>query len=280
MVDLRVPRTLLGIVVGVALGVAGALMQALTRNPLADPGLLGVNAGAAAAIVIGIGLLGVTATSGSVWLAFVGSAVAAVVVFAIGSGGRAGSTPVRLALAGTAVTAALSAVVYGVVLTDQELLRQFNFWTIGALGGRGRDELDAVLPFVLAGLVIAVAIVRGLNALALGDQAARSLGARVGRTRILGGLAITLLCGSATAAAGPIVFLGLVVPHLARAICGPDQRWVLAYSAVLGAVLLLGADVLGRVIAPPGEAQAGIVIAFVGAPVFIALIRRRTLAEL
>jgi iron complex transport system permease protein len=277
--SIRVPRTLLGIVVGAAIGIAGALMQALTRNPLADPGLLGVNAGAAAAVVIALAL-GVAGAAGSVWFAFIGAALASVTVYAIGSAGRGGATPVRLALAGVALTAALTAVIYGVALSDVRLLQQYNFWAVGALGGRGRSQLDAILPFVAVGILLALALARPLNALALGDDSARALGARVGRTRIGGGVAITLLCGAATAAAGPIYFLGLTVPHAGRAVCGPDQRWVLAYSAVLGAALLLIADVLGRVLVRPSELQAGVMVSVIGAPVFIALVRRKRIAAL
>jgi iron complex transport system permease protein len=280
VLDLRLPRTLLGLAVGVALGVGGALMQALTRNPLADPGLLGVNAGAAAAVVIAIALLGVTGALAYVWFAFLGAAIASVAVYLIGSAGRGGATPVRLALAGTALSAALIALVYGVVLTDQRLLQSYNQWSVGSVSGRGAEELRAVLPFIVGGLLVAFALARTLNALALGDDSARALGAHVGRTRIAGAAAITLLCGAATAGAGPIYFLGLTVPHMTRALVGPDQRWMLVYSAVLGPVLLLTADVLGRVIARPGEVQVGIVLAFVGAPVFIALVRRRRIAAL
>jgi len=277
--SIRVPRTLLGIVVGVAIGIAGALMQGLTRNPLADPGLLGVNAGAAAAVVIALSL-GAAGAASSVWFAFIGAGLASVAVYAIGNAGRGGATPVRLALAGTALTAALTAVIYGVALSDERLLQQFNFWSVGALSGRGRTQLEAILPFVVLGVVLALALARSLNALALGDDSARSLGAHVRRTRVGGALAITLLCGAATAAAGPMYFLGLTVPHAGRAFCGPDQRWVLAYSAVLGAALLLIADVVGRMLVRPSELQAGVMVAFIGAPVFIALVRRKRIAQL
>ena len=277
--SLRVPRTLLGIVVGAALGIAGALMQALTRNPLADPGLLGVNAGAAAAVVLALSL-GLAGAASSVWFAFAGAALAAVAVYTIGGAGRGGATPVRLALAGTALTAALTAVIYGVALSDARLLQQYNHWSVGALGGRGRTQLDAIVPFVAIGAVLAAALARPLNAIALGDDSARALGARVGRTRIGGAVAITLLCGASTAAAGPMYFLGLTVPHAGRALCGPDQRWVLAYSAVLGAALLLIADVVGRVLVRPAELQAGVMVAVIGTPVFIALVRRKRIAAL
>jgi len=278
--DLRIPRTLLGLLVGAALGLAGALMQAMTRNPLADPGLLGVNAGAAAAVVVAIALLGLSGITAYVWFAFAGAAIASVVVYAIGTAGRGGATPVRLALAGTAITAALTAFTYAIALGDPEMLRRFTQWNVGSLAGRDSSTVSHVAPFLLAGIVLALLLVRGLNALALGDDTARALGANVARTRIAGAVAITLLCGAATAAAGPIVFVGLTIPHVARAMVGPDQRWVLPYAALLGPVLLLGADVIGRVVARPGELEVGIVTAVIGAPVFIALVRRRRIAQL
>ncbi len=280
VLDLRVPRTLLGIAAGASLGLAGALMQSLTRNPLADPGLLGINAGAAAAVVIAIGLLGLSGTTAYVWFAFLGAGVAAVAVYLVGAAGRGGATPVRLALAGTAVSAALTAVIYGIVLTDPLLLQKYNLWSVGGLGGRGRTDLSGVIPFMVLGAAGALLLARPLNALAMGEESARALGARVGAARLGGAAAITLLCGAATAACGPIYFLGLVVPHAARAICGPDVRWVLAYSALLGAALLLVADVLGRVLVAPQELQAGLMLAFVGAPLFIAIVRRRRIPAL
>ncbi len=277
--DGRLPRTLLGLEVGAALGLAGALMQALTRNPLADPGLLGINAGAAAAVVAAMAGLGVTSLTGHVWFAMGGAAAAVALVYGLGSRGRAGATPVRLVLAGTALSAMLVAVIAGVVLMNPSVFDQFRVWELGALSGRG-DAGGAIAPFVLAGVIIAVVVARPLNALALGDETGRGLGARPARTRALTAVAITALCGAATAAAGPIIFIGLTVPHIARAIVGPDQRWVLAYSMILGAVLLVVADTIGRVIDRPGEVQAGAVVAVIGAPVFMALVRRRRLAHL
>jgi iron complex transport system permease protein len=278
--DLRLPRTILGVLVGAALGLAGALMQGLTRNPLAEPGLLGVNAGAAAGVIVAISLLGLSGITAYVWFAFAGAAVTSVVVYLIGTAGRAGATPVRLALAGTAIAAALSAFTYGVALTDPRTLQRFNQWNVGSIAGREPSAIADIAPFLLVGIAIALLLARALNALALGDDTARALGARVGRTRIAGAVAITLLCGAATAAAGPIAFVGLTVPHVARAITGPDQRWLLPYAAVLGPILLLGSDIIGRVVARPGELEVGIVTAMVGAPVFIALVRRRRIAQL
>jgi iron-siderophore transport system permease protein len=278
--DVRLPRLLMGLAVGIALGLAGALMQALTRNPLADPGLLGINAGAAAAIVVAIAALHLNSPEEYVWFAFVGAAAASVIVYVLGSHGRAGATPVRLALAGTAVAAALTAFTNGITLLDPLAFNDFRFWEVGALAGRELSVLTAVGPFLLVGGVITLVLARPLNALALGDDAGRALGAAVGRTRALGALAVTLLCGGATAIAGPIAFVGLTVPHAARAIAGTDQRRVLAYSAVLAPILLICADVIGRVVVRPSELEVGIVTALIGAPVFIALVRHRRIAQL
>lgn len=278
--DQRIPRTILGIAVGAALGAAGALMQALTRNPLADPGLLGVNAGAATAIVIALAALGSADPAVLVWFSFLGAAAASVLVYAIGSAGGRSASPVRLAIAGMAVTFALLSVVSAITISDPRVFDQFRFWQVGSLAGRGSAVLEQLGPFIVTGLVLALALGRPLNALALGDDVGRGLGASVGRTRLLGAVGVTLLCGAATAAAGPIAFVGLTVPHVARALVGPDQRWVLPTSMLLAAILLLAADVLGRVAAPTGELEVGIVTAIVGAPVFIAIVRRRRVAQL
>lgn len=278
--ELRVPRTLLGLGVGAALGLAGAIMQALTRNPLADPGILGVNAGASLAVVSGMAVLGLRTINAYVWPALAGAAIATVLVYAIGSAGRGGATPVRLALSGTAITAVFTGVITGVLLLDPSTFDQYRFWIVGALSGRDLGTVGQVAPFLVAGAVLALLLSRPLNAIALGEDTARALGARLGRTRMMSMVAVTLLCGAATAAAGPITFVGLTVPHMARAVTGPDQRWVLPYALVLAPVLLLGSDVLGRVLGRPGELQVGIVTAFVGAPVFIWLVRRKKPAQL
>ncbi|WP_253885449.1 FecCD family ABC transporter permease [Actinokineospora diospyrosa] len=277
--ELRFPRTVLGLAVGIALGLAGALMQALTRNPLADPGLLGVEIGASTAVVVAISFLGVTAPSGYVWFALLGAAVTAVAVYALGASGRA-ATPDRMVLAGAAVTAALNAVVGIILLLDAETFDRFRFWVIGSLAGRGMDVFLEVSPLIAAGTGVALLLARPLNALALGEETGRALGVRIGQVRLAGALAVTLLCGAATAAVGPVAFVGLAVPHAARMITGPDHRWVLPYAAVLAPVLVVGSDVLGRVLGAPGELQVGIVTAFLGAPVFIALARRRRIAHL
>ncbi|GAA0405294.1 iron chelate uptake ABC transporter family permease subunit [Streptomyces luteireticuli] len=276
--DVRVPRTLLGLLAGAALGLAGTVMQALTRNPLADPGLFGISAGAAAAVVSGISFLGVTSLTGYVWFAFLGAAVVSVVVYALG--GSRGATPVRLALAGTTVTAVLNGYVYAVELTDSAALDRMRFWTVGSLASANATVVGQVAPFIGVGLVLALALARPLNAMALGDDQARALGTRLTATRVLGLAAVTLLCGAATAACGPIIFVGLMVPHVVRSFTGPDLRWVLPYAAVLAPVLLLATDILGRVVARPSELQVGVVTALVGGPMFIHLIRRRRMAQL
>ncbi|MCZ4102689.1 iron chelate uptake ABC transporter family permease subunit [Streptomyces sp. So13.3] len=276
--ELRVPRTLLGLLVGAGLGLAGAIMQALTRNPLADPGLLGVNAGASAAVVSAISFLGVTSLTGYVWFAFLGAAAVSVLVYALG--GSRGATPVRLALAGTALTAALYGYVNAVELLDTAALDTMRFWTVGSLASATMTVVAQVAPFIGAGVLLALALARPLNAIALGDDTARALGTSLTRTRVLAMAAITLLCGAATAACGPIVFIGLMVPHIVRSITGPDLRWTLPYAAILSPVLLLGADIAGRLVARPGELQAGIITALIGGPVFIHLVRRRRMAQL
>jgi iron complex transport system permease protein len=278
--ELRIPRTIVGVLVGLALGAAGALMQGHTRNPLADPGLLGVAAGASFAVVLAISVFGVGSLSGYVWFAIVGAAIASVVVFAIGSAGGKGPTPLNLVLAGAAVAALLDSFTSSVIVREQDTLDEYRFWVVGSLAGRDMEVAAQVAPFIVVGLVVALAHAPALNVLSLGEDVARALGQRVGLSRAIGLAAIMLLTGAATAACGPIAFLGLVVPHIARHFTGPDHRWLVPYAAAMGAVLILVADVIGRVVARPGELQVGIVLAVIGAPFFIALIRRRRLVSL
>ncbi|MFI0448917.1 FecCD family ABC transporter permease [Actinomadura sp. 6N118] len=273
--SLRLPRTAFGLLAGTALGVAGALVQGHTRNPLADPGLLGVTQGAAFAMVLSIFTFGVTGVGTYIWFGFAGALAASVLVFVLGGAGRGGATPLTLALAGAAVTAFLHGLVAGLVLLDEQAMDTYRFWQAGALAGRDADVLPLLLPFVLVGLVLAMANAPGLNALALGEDVARSLGHRIGLARTIGITAITLLTGAAVAACGALAFLGLIVPHLARALSGPDHRWLLPFSGLLGATLLLAADVTGRLVARPGEVEVGIMLALLGGPFFIALVRRR-----
>ncbi|NUS43905.1 MAG: iron ABC transporter permease [Mycobacteriaceae bacterium] len=278
---MRVPRTLLGLAVGIALGLAGAVIQGYTRNPLADAGLLGLNSGAAFSAVLAIHLFGLATPRQYVWFAFAGAALAGVVVFGVAAlGGRGGPSPLSLALAGAALTFLLQALTNAVVLFDSATLDAYRFWVVGSTAGRDLSVFWNVLPFLAVGAALALACGPRLNILSLGDDAARALGANVAAARALGLVAVVLLSGAATAACGPIAFLGLVVPHVARAITGPDYRWLLPYSGLIGGIALLTADTLGRVVARPGEVSVGIMLAVFGAPFFILLVRRRKLVQL
>ncbi|MFK4811021.1 FecCD family ABC transporter permease [Devosia sp. ZW T5_3] len=278
--ELRLPRTVIGLMVGAALGLAGAVLQGATRNPLADPSILGIHAGAALFVVLGVAVLGISQLSIYVWLAFAGAGAAMLIVYAVASLGREGATPIKLALAGAAMTAALQSVISAILLTSPRTLDEVRFWQVGSLAGRNMDIVIQVAPFLAVGIVLALASARLLDGLSMGEDVARALGQRIGLSRAIAGLAAVILAGASTAAAGPIAFVGLTVPHVARAVTGPNYRWILPYSMLLAPILLLGADVLGRVLAPPGEVQVGIVTAFLGAPFFIALVRRRKLASL
>lgn len=274
----RLARTVLGLLAGAALGLSGGVLQALTRNPLADPGLLGINAGASAAVVTAISFFGVTSLSGYVWFAFIGAAAVGALVWFLG--GSRGATPVRLALAGTAISAALYGYLQAVMILDGAALARMRFWTVGSLASASDATVQQVLPFLAVGTVLALALARPLNAMAMGDDTAKALGANLNRTRALAMLSATVLCGAATAACGPIMFVGLMVPHVVRSFTGPDLRWILPYATILSPVLLLGSDVIGRVVARPSELQVGIVTAIIGGPVFIYLVRRRRTAQL
>jgi iron complex transport system permease protein len=277
--DLRIPRTVLAIAVGIALGIAGALMQGHTRNPLAEPGLLGVEAGAAFAVVIGIYVFDVTDLTGYAWFSLIGAGIAAAAVFAIGST-RGGPDPVSLVLAGTAVSALLASLTQVVVLRDLDTLDAYRFWAVGSVAGRGMDVFWEVLPFIAVGLLLAGLSASKLNLLHLGDDVAISLGLHPVRHKVIGVLGVMMLTGAATAACGPIAFVGLVVPHVARFFGGVDYRWVIPYSGLVGGLLVVVADVVGRVIVRPGELQVGIVMALIGGPVFIHLVRRTRMVRI
>lgn len=280
VVAVRVPRTLLAALAGAALGLAGAVMQGVTRNPLADPGILGVNAGAAMAVVIGIAWFGMTTLNAFLWTAILGAAVAACFVYAVGSLGRGGATPLKLALAGAATSIATASFTIAIVLPRNDIAGGVRSWQIGGVGGAAYDAILPSLPFLAAGAALCLLSARSLNLLALGDDAAAALGSRVAWARGSAALGAVLLCGAATAVCGPIGFVGLVVPHACRTVIGLDHRWVLPFSAVAGAILLIGADVLGRILARPSELDVGIVTAFVGAPVFIWIVRQRRVRDL
>jgi iron complex transport system permease protein len=276
----RIPRTVLAILVGAALGVAGAAMQAVTRNPLADPGIFGLTGGASLAVVIGIAFFGLASPYATLALAVVGAAVAAVFVYAVGSLGRGGATPLKLALAGAATSAALMSLVSAVLLPRVDVLESFRFWQIGGVGGATWDRIALLVPAFLAGLAICLLTARGMNSLALGDELAAGLGENVTRTRLIAAGGAVILCGAAADGAGPIAFVGLVIPHFCRLLVGTDHRWLLPFSAITGAGLLIAADIVGRVVARPTEVQVGIVTALIGAPFFIWIVRRQKVREL
>lgn len=271
--DARLPRTLAGLLAGGALGLAGALMQTLTRNPLADPGLLGVNAGASFAIVVGAALLGATTPLEQMALSFCGALAASLVVAFTGSQGGGQLSPVRLTLAGVALAAVLEGLSSGISLLNADVYDQLRFWQAGSLDIRTLQTLKIVLIPVLLAAGVALLSSRALNSLSLGSDTATALGSRVARTQLLGLLAITVLCGCATAVVGPIAFIGLMMPHLARWLVGADHRWALPVTLIATPALLLFADILGRFLVP-GELRVSVVSAFIGAPVLIVLVRR------
>ena len=273
--DYRLPRTLLGLLCGAAFGVSGALIQAATRNPLADPGLLGVNAGTAFFVTLAVGMLGLYSIDSYLWFAFLGAITVTLAVYALGAVGSDGPTPVRMVLAGVALSAVLGGIGSAITLFDPQAFDSMRFWSIGSIAGRDMEIVTTVAPFIGAGLLIALTAARPLNAVALGDDLARSLGANILSARTMTVIAVTLLAGAGTAACGPVGFVGLMVPHVVRWFTGPDQRWIIPTTMIYAPLLLLAADVAGRLILYPGELEAGIVTAFIGAPVLILLVRRK-----
>ncbi|MET8678048.1 iron ABC transporter permease [Streptomyces sp. NPDC004647] len=276
--SMRVPRTVVGLMVGAGLALAGTVMQGIARNPIADPGVLGISQGAAAGVVLAIAFAGVHTLSGYVWFAFLGAGVASVAVYAVASSGRGGASPVKLALAGAAINALLISVIQGILTTDAATLDEFRFWQVGSIAGRDAVVAGQIWPFLVVGAVLALSVARGLDALALGEDVAKGLGQNVATVRIVGGIGATVLTGVGVSAAGPIAFVGLAVPHIARAIVGTDHRWVLPMAALLGPVMLLVSDVIGRIVFPPGEVPAGVMTALIGVPFLIAMVRRKAVS--
>ncbi len=271
----RVPRTVLGVLAGAALALAGTVMQGVTRNPIAEPGVLGVSQGASVGVVCAIAFAGAHSLTGYVWFAFAGAGLASAGVYAVASSGRGGASPVRLALAGAAMNALLASVTSGIVTTNARALDEFRYWQVGSLNGRGSEIIGQIWPFLLAGALLVLAMARGLDALALGDDAAKNLGHHVGLLRVLGALGATVLTGAAVAAVGPIAFTGLAVPHIARALVGTAHRWVLPLAALLGPAMILLSDVVGRVLFPPSEVPVAVMTALIGVPFLIVLVRRK-----
>lgn len=279
-VQQRIPRTVLALIAGAALGLSGALMQAVTRNPIADPGILGVNTGAALFVVCGIAFLGISSTGEYLVVALIGGGIVAVFVYIIGSLGPGGSTPIKLALAGAAVTAALSSLVSAILLPRVAAMNEFRFWQVGGVGGADWNAIGIVTPLLIIAAVVAFLCAPSLNALGLGDEVATGLGVKVNHARLAASASGVTLCAAVTAIAGPIAFVGLMVPHVMRLLFGPDQRWLLPLAALGGAVLLVVSDTVGRLIGYPGETEAGIVTAFVGAPILIIVARRTRMKAL
>ncbi|MBC3990562.1 iron ABC transporter permease [Streptomyces sp. AC563] len=276
--SMRLPRTVVGVMVGAALAMAGTVMQGITRNPIADPGILGISQGASVAVVLAIAYASVHTLTGYVWFAFAGAGVAAVLVYAIAARGRGGATPVKLALAGAAINALLVSVTMAVLTTKAAALDEFRFWQVGSLSGRDTEVAAQIWPFLLVGVVLVASVARGLDALALGEDVARGLGQNVATVRIVGGLGAAVLTGVGVAAAGPIAFVGLAVPHIARAVVGTDHRWVLPMAALIGPVMLLVSDTVGRIVFPPSEVPAGVMTSLIGVPFLVALVRRKAVA--
>jgi len=278
IVDSRIDRTLIGAVVGAAVAICGVVLQGLTRNPLAEPGILGINAGAALAVVIGIKVFALSSVNGYIWFALIGAVITAVVVQLLALLAPVRAQPVTMALAGAAVMATSTSIVGAILVSDQGALDVFRFWQVGSVAGRDAGIILDVAPFLLVGFALSLASGSLLNTVALGDDLARGLGQRVLLHRLLAAAGAVLLAASATALAGPIAFVGLVVPHTVRAVVGPDHRRILLGSLLAGPVLVVVADTLGRIIAAPSEVQAGIVCAVVGAPFLVALVRRMNVA--
>ncbi len=277
--SMRLPRTVVGVMVGAALAMAGTVMQGITRNPIADPGILGISQGASVAVVVlAIAYASVHTLTGYVWFAFAGAGVAAVLMYAIAARGRGGATPVKLALAGAAINALLVSVTMAVLTTKAAALDEFRFWQVGSLSGRDVEVASQIWPFLLVGVVLVASVARGLDALALGEDVARGLGQNVATVRIVGGLGAAVLTGVGVAAAGPIAFVGLAVPHIARAVVGTDHRWVLPMAALIGPVMLLVSATVGRIVFPPSEVPAGVMTSLIGVPFLVALVRRKAVA--
>ena len=270
----RIPRTVFGILAGGALGISGALMQSITRNPIADPSILGVNTGASLFVVVGIAFFNITVAYQYIWLAIIGAGVTAVFVYSVASMGKDGATPLKLALSGSAVSIVLGSLVSTIMLPNNRVMEAFRFWQVGSIGSATWESIMLISPFLIVGFIISMFISGYLNNLALGDEAATALGTNVVMTRTIGALSSVLLCGATTALAGPIGFVGLIIPHIIRLIFGSEMSKMLPLSFLGSAILMLVSDIIGRIISLPGETEVGIVTAVIGAPVFILAIRK------
>ncbi|MDM5292513.1 iron ABC transporter permease [Peribacillus simplex] len=272
--SVRLPRALIASAIGASLAISGVLMQTLTKNPLASPDIFGVNAGAGLAVVTGVTVFGISNLQVFTWLSFIGAAIAAISIYMIGSMGRGGLTPMKLTLAGAAMTAMVSSLTQGLLVSNEALLEQVLFWLAGSVSGRSLDNLMAVLPYLTVGWGIALVVSGKMNVLSMGEDVAKGLGLNIVFLKIVLGLAIILLAGGSVAVAGPIGFIGIVVPHLTRSIVGIDHRWLIPFSGLFGAVLLITADIISRYILMPREVPVGVMTAIIGTPFFIYIARK------
>lgn len=271
----RLPRSLMAMAVGAALAVSGAVMQGLTRNPLAETGILGIEAGGSLAVVLTLFMFGSTSLSVYAGAAFLGAAIAAMAVYALGTLGRGGATPLNLTVAGAAMTAFIASITTSILIVSQRTLDEIRFWLAGSLSGRDFDLFLQVLPFLLSGLILAFSLGRQITTMSLGEDIAKSLGQQTLWVKLLAALSVVLLAGSSVAIAGPIGFVGLVVPHMVRFFIKTDYRWILPYTAIVGAILLLVADIAARVLLKPQELPVGVMTALMGAPVFVYLVKSK-----
>ncbi|MGG0250260.1 iron ABC transporter [Bacillus sp. AFS043905] len=272
--SVRLPRALIASAIGASLAISGVLMQTLTKNPLASPDIFGVNAGAGLAVVTGVTVFGISNLQVFTWLSFLGAAIAAISIFMIGSMGRGGLTPMKLTLAGAAMTAMVASLTQGLLVSNEALLEQVLFWLAGSVSGRSLDNLVAVLPYLAVGWVLALIMSGKMNVLSMGEDVAKGLGLNIVFLKLVLGLAIILLSGGSVAVAGPIGFIGIIVPHLTRSIVGIDHRWLIPFSGLFGAVLLIAADVISRYILMPREVPVGVMTAIIGTPFFIYIARK------
>jgi iron complex transport system permease protein len=272
--SVRLPRALIAAAVGASLAIAGVLMQTLTKNPLASPGIFGVNAGAGFAVVVAVTMFSVSSLQAFAWISFFGAALAAISVYVIGSGGREGLTPMKLTLAGAAMTAMFSSFTQGLLVLDEAALEQVLYWLAGSVQGRKLETLISVLPYLAIGWLAAILISSKMNVLSMGEDLAKGLGLNTGLVKLGTGVIIVLLSGGAVAVAGPIGFIGIVIPHLTRAVVGIDHRWVIPFSALFGGILLLAADIAARYVLMPQEIPVGVMTAMIGTPFFIYIARK------
>lgn len=270
----RIPRTIFSIMAGASLGISGALMQSITRNPIADPSILGVNTGASLFVVIGIAFFNINSANQYIWMALAGAGITSIFVYGIASMGSGGMTPIKLALAGSATSAVLTSLVSVIILPRTEVMNAYRFWQVGSVSGATWESINLIFPYLIIGLIISIISTPALDVLALGDDVATGLGVNIGIIRIICAIAGVILCGAITAIAGPIGFVGLMIPHSIRLILGSNLKGLIPMSAIGGAVLLTISDVFGRVIGSPGELQVGIITAFLGAPILIIIARK------